>query len=90
MRSVEATERGVILGFLERIDRRLRFDDVVKALSQALWALPGFLIAAKLWGPLLLAVYGAGLSGYLLWVYRRTSKQRGLERSAVVGSGSRL
>ncbi|HSF18970.1 MAG TPA: hypothetical protein VLK65_25820 [Vicinamibacteria bacterium] len=84
MRSVEATERGVILDFLERIDRRLRLDDVLRSLSQALWALPGFLIAAKLWGPIFLAIYGAVLLGYLLWVYRRTSRQKGLERSAVV------
>lgn len=88
-RDQDFTNRDRIIGFLTRVDRRLRRNAVLHDVAPGLWGLVGLLILAKLLGwwdsPTArwttLGAYGVIFSGLVFWRYRRAST---LARSAAV------
>lgn len=82
-------DRTRIVRFLARVDRRLRVNAAVEALTLGLWALTGLLVVSKLFAlwdrPLIrtavLLLYVVVLAGFLAWSYVR---RKGLSAPAAV------
>ncbi len=85
----DSSNSDQIVGFLGRLDRRLRRNESLHSVSRCLWGLVGLLVVLKLSGwwdspatrGILLGAYGAIAAGVIAWQYTR---ERGLQRSAVV------
>ena len=77
--STNTTDQNRILGFLARVDRRLRVNEALEALSLGLWALSGLLLGSWLVGmwespaprAVLLLIYGVALAGFIAWSFTR-------------------
>jgi hypothetical protein len=88
-RTTSSDNRSQILGFLGKVDRRLRFNDLLTRLARGLWGFAALLILLELTGlwarpwarSALLSAYGLGLVGYLGY---RLLTDRALSRTAVV------
>jgi hypothetical protein len=87
--STNTTDQNLILGFLGRVDRRLRVNEGIEGLTLGLWALSAILVLSRLLGvwerPLpravLLLIYGVALAGFLFW---SVSRRKGLTLPAGV------
>jgi hypothetical protein len=87
--STNTTDQNRILGFLARVDRRLRVNESLEGLTLGLWALSGLLVVSWLFGiwerpaprTALLLIYGAALAGLIAWSFTR---RKGLEAPAGV------
>jgi len=77
--STNTTDQNRILGFLARVDRRLRVNEALEGLSVGLWALSGLLLVSWLFGiwespaprAALLLIYGVALAGFIAWSFTR-------------------
>ena len=94
MRSdLDPVNRERIVGFLGRVDRRLRGNDALELLTRGLWGLVGLLVILKLTGwwdspttrSVLLVGYVSVAAGVILW---RTARARNLARSAAVADSA--
>ncbi|MGH9324767.1 MAG: hypothetical protein ACRD3V_33395 [Vicinamibacteria bacterium] len=87
--SSNRTDRNLILGFLARVDRRLRVNEALEGLTLGLWGLAGLLVVSKLTGVwdepaprgVLLLIYGAALVAFVAWSF---SRRKGLKAPAGV------
>jgi Ca2+-binding EF-hand superfamily protein len=77
--STNTTDQNLILGFLGRVDRRLRVNEAIEALTLGLWALSALLLLSGLFGiwerpvprTALLLIYGGALAGFIAWSVAR-------------------
>jgi hypothetical protein len=77
--STNTTDQTLILGFLGRVDRRLRVNKAIEGLTLGLWALSVLLLGSWLFGiwespasrAALLLTYGAALAGFVAWSFTR-------------------
>jgi hypothetical protein len=77
--SSSGTDQSRILDFLARVDRRLRVQEALGALTLGLWGLSGVLLVTKLAGlwertpirSLVLLIYGVAVAALVAWSYRR-------------------
>ncbi|HEY7699744.1 MAG TPA: hypothetical protein VIE88_15080 [Vicinamibacteria bacterium] len=87
--STNTTDQNLILGFLGRVDRRLRVNEGIEGLTLGLWALSALLVLSRLFGvwerPVprtgLLLIYGVSLAGFLFW---SVTRRKGLRLPAGV------
>jgi len=87
--STNTTDQSLILGFLARVDRRLRVNEALEGLSLGLWGLSGLLLVSWLFGiwerptprTALLLIYGVALAGFIAWV---STRRKGLKAPAGV------
>ena len=90
--STNTTDQNRILGFLARVDRRLRVNESLEGLTLGLWALSGLLVVSWLFGnwgiwerpaprTALLLTYVAALAGLIAWCFTR---RKGLKTPAGV------
>ena len=87
MNESSATDRNRILGFLARVDRRLRVNEGLEGLALGLWGLSGLLVLSWLFGiwerpaarAALLLIYGVALAGF---VFFRSTRRKGLAAPA--------
>jgi hypothetical protein len=87
--SASTTDQNRILGFLARVDRRIRLHEAFDALTTGLWALSALLVLSKLFGVWenpaaragVLLIYGVALAGF---VFFRGLRRKGLTRPAGV------
>ncbi len=77
--STSTTDQNRILGFLGRVDRRLRLNEALAGLALGLWGLSGLLLLLRLLGvwersaprTALLLIYGLALLGFVVWSVTR-------------------
>jgi len=77
--STNTTDQNRILGFLARVDRRLRVNEAIGGLTLGLWALSALLVLSRLFGiwerpvprAVLLLIYGGALTGFIAWSFTR-------------------
>jgi len=89
MNDSATTDQNQILGFLARVDRRIRLHEGLDALTTGLWALSALLVLSKLFGVweyptarvVLLLIYGTALAGFVAF---RGLRRKGLARPAGV------
>jgi hypothetical protein len=87
--SINTTDQNLILGFLARVDRRLRVNEALEGLSLGLWGLSGLLLVSWLFGvwerptprTVLLLIYGVALAGFIAW---SSTRRKGLKAPAGV------
>ncbi len=90
--SANTTDQTLILGFLGRVDRRLRVNEAIEGLTLGLWALSGLLLVSWLFGIwestapravllLMYGIYGISLAGFIVWSFTR---RKGLKTPAGV------
>jgi hypothetical protein len=77
--STNTADQRQILGFLARVDRRLRVNEAIEGLTLGIWGFCAVLVLARLFGVwenptprvALLLIYGAGLAGFVIWSFTR-------------------
>ena len=87
--STNTADQNQILGFLARVDRRLRVNEAIEALTFGIWGLCAVLLLLRLFGvwenptprAILLLIYGVALLGFVVWSF---SRRKGLSTPARV------
>ncbi len=87
--STNTADQNLILGFLARVDRRLRVNEAIEGLTLGIWGLCGLLMLSRLSGvwenptprAALLLIYGVSLAAFIAWSFLR---RKGLSAPARV------